>query len=105
MNPPDTSVTFCGIRLQNPVIAASGTFGYGVEFEKVVQLDRLGGLVVKGLSREPMSGNPEPRLFETACGMLNSVGLQNIGARAFVEQKLPSLARLPIAVFANVFGY
>ncbi|MBI3695063.1 MAG: dihydroorotate dehydrogenase [Acidobacteria bacterium] len=101
----DTSVTFCGLTLQNPVIAASGTFGYGIEFEKVIELDRLGGLVVKGLSREPMAGNPEPRLFETASGMLNSVGLQNIGVRAFVAEKLPALQRFHTAVFANVFGY
>jgi len=87
------------------VIAASGTFGYGLEFETIVDLNRLGGLVVKGLSCEPMAGHPEPRLYETASGMLNSVGLQNIGVQAFVEQKLPSLARLRTAVFANVFGY
>lgn len=100
----DTSVSFCGLTLKNPVIAASGTFGYGVEFESIVQLDRLGGLVVKGLSREPMAGNPAPRLIETASGMLNSVGLQNIGVRAFVAEKLPALERYGTAVFANVFG-
>jgi len=100
-----TSVTLCGLSLHNPVIAASGTFGYGVELQTVVDLNRLGGLVVKGLSREPMAGNPAPRLHETASGMLNSVGLQNIGVRAFVSQKLPELARLKTAVFANVFGY
>ena len=101
----DPSVSLCGLTLKNPVIAASGTFGYGLEFEKIVDLEKLGGLVVKGLSREPIAGNPEPRLIETASGMLNSVGLQNIGARAFVEQKLPALARLKTAVIANVFGY
>jgi dihydroorotate dehydrogenase (NAD+) catalytic subunit len=101
----DTLVSFCGLTLRNPVIAASGTFGYGVEFETIVKLDELGGLVVKGLSREPMPGNPAPRLFETASGMLNSVGLQNIGVRAFVAEKLPALARLRTAAFANVFGY
>ena len=87
------------------MLAASGTFGYGIEFEKIVPLDRLGGIIVKGLSREPMAGNPAPRLYETACGMLNSVGLQNIGVRAFVEQKLPALSSLSTPVFANVFGY
>jgi dihydroorotate dehydrogenase (NAD+) catalytic subunit len=101
----DATVTICGVTLKNPVIAASGAFAYGVEFEKQVALDRLGGLVVKGLSREPMAGNPEPRLFETACGMMNSVGLQNIGVRAFIAGKLPALARLQTAIFANVFGY
>jgi len=98
------AITLCGISLRNPVIAASGTFGYGVEFEKLVDLNALGGLVVKGISREPMNGNPEPRLWEARAGMINSVGLQNIGVRAFVQEKLPSLARLHTAVFANVFG-
>ena len=100
------SVTFAGIPLKNPVIAASGTFGYGLEFEDVVHLDRLGGFVVKGLSREPMTGNPPPRLFETTAGMLNAVGLQNIGAQAFITEKLPKLNQLRnIMVFANIFGY
>ena len=99
------ATTLCGISLRNPVIAASGTFGYGVEFEKLVDLNALGGLVAKGLSREPMDGNPEPRLWETRAGMINSVGLQNIGVRAFVQEKLPALAQLQTAVFANVFGY
>jgi dihydroorotate dehydrogenase (NAD+) catalytic subunit len=102
----DLSVTFAGIQLKNPIIAASGTFGYGVEFEDVVHLDKLGGFVVKGLSREPMIGNPPPRLWETAAGMLNAIGLQNIGAAAFLEQKLPKLRQLKnIVVLANVFGY
>lgn len=107
MSAPDSplATSLCGISLRNPVIAASGTFGYGVEFEKLVDLNALGGLVVKGLSREPMNGNPEPRLWETRAGMINSVGLQNIGVRAFVKEKLPALARLQTAVFANVFGY
>jgi dihydroorotate dehydrogenase (NAD+) catalytic subunit len=103
---PDLSVSFAGIPLQNPIIAASGTFGYGIEFEDIVSLHVLGGFVVKGLSREPMAGNPPPRLYETTAGMLNAIGLQNIGARAFVEEKLPKLKQIPGAVvFANVFGY
>jgi dihydroorotate dehydrogenase (NAD+) catalytic subunit len=103
---PDLRVSFSGIELKNPVIAASGTFGYGVEFEDVVHLDKLGGFVVKGLSKDPMAGNPPPRLYETAAGMLNAVGLQNIGARAFIQEKLPRLRRLKhIVVIANVFGY
>jgi dihydroorotate dehydrogenase (NAD+) catalytic subunit len=102
----DLAVSFAGISLKNPVIAASGTFGYGIEFEEVVTLERLGGFVVKGLSKEPMPGNPPPRLFETAAGMLNSIGLQNIGARAFVEEKLPALRKLKnVVIIANVFGY
>ena len=99
------AVSLCGITLRNPVLAASGTFGYGVEFERLVDLNAMGGLVVKGLSREPMEGNPPPRIWEAQAGMLNSIGLQNIGVRAFVRDKLPQLARLRTAVFANVFGY
>jgi len=100
------SVTLAGIELRNPVIAASGTFGYGVEFDDIVHLDKLGGIVVKGLSREPMAGNPPPRLYETAAGMLNAIGLQNIGARAFIEEKLPALRQKKnVVVIANVFGY
>ena len=103
---PDLSVSFAGIQLKNPVIAASGTFGYGIEFEDVVHLDKLGGFVVKGLSREPMAGNPPPRLYETPAGMLNAIGLQNIGVRAFMQEKLPKLREMKnIVVLANVFGY
>jgi len=103
---PDLSVSFAGIELKNPIVAASGTFGYGIEFEDIVHLEKLGGFVVKGLSKEPMTGNPPPRLYETAAGMLNAIGLQNIGARAFLEEKLPSLRQKKnIVVFANVFGY
>jgi len=102
----DLSVTFAGIELKNPVLAASGTFGYGIEFEDVVHLDKLGGFVVKGLSREPMIGNPPPRLWETAAGMLNAIGLQNIGAVAFLEEKLPKLREMKnVVVIANIFGY
>jgi len=99
------ATSLCGIALRNPVIAASGTFAYGIEFEKLLDLNSLGGLVVKGLSREPIEGNPAPRVFEAAAGMINSIGLQNIGVRAFVRDKLPALAKLKTAVFANVFGY
>lgn len=103
---PDLTVTFAGLTFKNPIIAASGTFSYGVEFEDVVHLDKLGGFVVKGLSIEPMPGNPPPRLFETAAGMLNSIGLQNIGVEAFLKDKLPHLRKLKgINVVANVFGY
>ena len=102
----DLSVSFAGVQLRNPIIAASGTFGYGVEFEDVVNLGKLGGFVVKGLSREPMIGNPPPRLWETAAGMLNAIGLQNIGARAFLEEKLPRLRQIKdTVVITNVFGY
>jgi dihydroorotate dehydrogenase (NAD+) catalytic subunit len=102
---PDLATELCGLRLKNPILASSGTFGYGLEFETLVDLNALGGFVVKGLSREPIEGNPPPRLVETAAGMLNSIGLQNVGVKAFVAGKLPQLAKLNTAVFANVFGY
>jgi len=102
----DLGVTVAGIALKNPVIAASGTFGYGVEFEDIVHLAKLGGIVVKGLSKDPMIGNPPPRLWETAAGMLNAIGLQNIGAQAFLQDKLPHLREIKnIVIIANVFGY
>ncbi len=97
--------SFCGIELRNPVIASSGTFGYGLEFASHVDLDKLGGIVVKGLSRTQIAGNSAPRVVETASGMLNSIGLQNVGVEEFVREKLPALAKLETAVFANVFGY
>src|SRR5438874_5568620 len=97
--------TLCGIKLRNPVLAASGTFGYGLEFASLLDLNQLGGIVTKGLSREPIAGNPAPRLWHTEAGMINSVGLQNIGVAAFIRDKLPKLRRFAVPVFANVFGY
>jgi dihydroorotate dehydrogenase (NAD+) catalytic subunit len=103
---PDMKVRFAGIELRNPVIAASGTFAYGIEFEDIVSLDRIGGFVTKGLSREPMAGNQAPRIIETAAGMINAIGLQNIGVKAFLESKLPELSKYSgCGVIANVFGY
>lgn len=101
----DLSVQVGALRLRNPILAASGTFGYGLEFSHLVDLNRLGGFVVKGISREPIAGAPAPRLCETASGMLNAVGLQNVGVRAFVAEKLPALRQFDTAVIANVFGY
>lgn len=98
-------MTICGLRFRNPVLTASGTFGYGIEFEKLVDLNLLGGIVVKGLSLEPIQGNPAPRLWEARAGMINSVGLQNVGVRQFVADKLPGLRRYTTPVIANVFGY
>jgi dihydroorotate dehydrogenase (NAD+) catalytic subunit len=99
-------VTVAGVELSSPVIAASGTFGYGVEFEDIITMDRIGGFVTKGLSREPMAGNLAPRIIETAAGMINAIGLQNMGVRAFIEEKLPRLQRLTnTIVIANVFGF
>ena len=103
---PDMRVTLAGVELRSPVIAASGTFGYGVEFEEIVSLDRIGAFVTKGLSREPMAGNASPRIIETPAGMMNAIGLQNIGVRAFVAEKMPKLRSIHGAVvIANVFGY
>ncbi len=100
----DLSVEVAGLRLANPVIAASGTFGYGLEFAHLLDLNSLGGIVVKGISREPMAGNPAPRMVETASGMLNAIGLQNVGAQEFVQKKLPELRKFSTAVMVNVFG-
>jgi dihydroorotate dehydrogenase (NAD+) catalytic subunit len=101
----DLGVAVGALSFRNPIIAASGTFGYGLEFARVVDLGKLGGLVTKGLSREPIAGAPAPRLCETPSGMLNAIGLQNVGVRAFVKQKLPALRNFDVPVLANVFGY
>lgn len=100
----DLSVDVGGVVLKNPVMTASGTFGYGIEFKDYVDLNKLGGIVVKGLSIEPSKGNPPPRIVETACGMLNAIGLENIGIRAFVKDKIPELSKLQTPVFINVYG-
>ena len=103
--PPRMEVTIGrGLTLKNPVMAASGTFGYGEEFARYVDLNSLGAIVVKGLSLEPASGNPPPRIMETPCGMLNSIGLQNVGVKAFLAEKLPFLRDYDTAVIANIFG-
>ena len=99
-------VSLAGIELVNPVIAAAGTFGYGIEFEEIVSLERLGGIVTKGISLEPMAGHPAPRLVQTAAGMLNAIGLQNVGVEDFIARKLPPMRRYPkCKVIVNVFGY
>jgi dihydroorotate dehydrogenase (NAD+) catalytic subunit len=98
-------VSLAGIELANPIIAASGTFGYGIEFEEIVSLERIGGFVTKGISLEPMAGHPAPRIVQTAAGMLNAIGLQNIGVEEFILRKLPQLGRYPACkVIVNVFG-
>lgn len=101
---PDTSVEIAGLKLKNPVMTASGTFGYGSEFSAYTDVDRLGAIVVKGLSLKPRQGNPSPRIVETPCGMLNAIGLQNVGVDAFIKDKLPYLRRLKTHVIANIFG-
>ena len=98
------SVEIGRLRLRNPVMTASGTFGYGEEYAPYVDLSRLGAIVVKGLSLKPRMGNPPPRIVETPCGMLNAVGLQNVGVNAFIGEKLPFLAQFDLPVIANIFG-
>ncbi len=99
-------VCFAGLELVSPVIAASGTFGYGIEFEEIISLERIGGFVTKGISLEPMAGNAPPRIVQTAAGMLNAIGLQNVGVDDFLERKLPPMKRYPhCKVIVNVFGY
>src|SRR2546426_9357891 len=101
----DLSIELSGIKLINPVIAASGTFGYGEEFERFTELCRIGGICVKGTSARPIEGNLPPRLFPTASGMLNSIGLENVGVDAFIREKMPFLRNTGCAVFVNVFGF
>src|SRR5579875_2467321 len=105
MNPSRLEIELCGIAFKTPVLAASVTFGYGLEFAPLVDLNQLGGIITKGLSREPIAGNPAPRLWEATAGMMNSVGLQNVGVREFVQIKLPKLRSYNVPVIANVFGY
>lgn len=102
---PDLSVDFAGIKLKNPVLTASGTFGYGEEFAEFVDLNKLGGVIVKGVSLKAIKGNPPPRIWETPSGMLNAIGLENPGVDVFLTEKLPYLRKFDTAVFVNVFGY
>jgi len=101
---PNLRVNIGGIEINNPVMTASGTFGYASEFVELVDLNRLGAIVVKGLSLEPSRGNPPPRIVETPCGMLNAIGLENVGLTAFVKKKLPFLNSLDTPVFVNIYG-
>lgn len=101
---PNLSVDIGGVVLKNPVMTASGTFGYGIEFEELVDLNSLGGIIVKGLSLNPAKGNPPPRIVETSCGMLNAIGLENVGIKAFIETKLPKLKKFNTPVFINIYG-
>ena len=101
---PDLSVDIGGLVLRNPVMTASGTFGYAREFETYVNLNRLGAIIVKGISLQPTGGNDPPRIVETPCGMLNAIGLENVGIQAFVEDKLPFLQTLSTPVILNIYG-
>ena len=101
---PDMKVNIGGLELQNPVMTASGTFGYAREFEHFIDLNRLGGIIVKGLSLMPTRGNPPPRIVETACGMINAIGLENVGIEEFITEKLPFLQELVPPVIVNIYG-
>jgi dihydroorotate dehydrogenase (NAD+) catalytic subunit len=103
--PPNLSVEIAGVRFRNPVLTASGTFAYGLEFSHLMDLNAIGGIVVKGLSMKPIKGNPPPRIFETASGMLNAIGWQNIGAVEFVSKKLPALRKYDTRIVANIVGF
>ncbi len=104
MKKPDLSVEIAGIKMRNPVMTASGTFGYGEEYSRYVSLESIGAIVTKGLSLKPRAGNPMPRIAETPGGMLNAIGLQNVGIDAFVEEKLPFLRTIDTPVIVNFFG-
>ncbi|UPU37960.1 dihydroorotate dehydrogenase [Geomonas paludis] len=104
MQRPDMSVVLAGIQMRNPVMTASGTFGYGAEFADYLDLESIGAMVTKGLSLKPKAGNPTPRIVETPGGMLNAIGLQNVGIDAFIEQKLPYLKDVNTPVIANLYG-
>lgn len=105
MEKPNLAVNVGGISMKNPVMTASGTFGYGQEFAPLFDLSRLGALVIKGLSLKPAPGNPPPRTVETCGGMLNAVGLENVGLVAFAENKLPFLQSLDVAIILNIYGH
>lgn len=102
---PDLSVDIGGLKLKNPVITASGTFGYGDELAPFYDPSLLGALIVKGLSLKPMPGNPPPRTVETPCGLLNAIGLANIGIDAFIKEKLPSLVTIKAPIITNIYGH
>lgn len=98
------NVSFGGLDLKNPIMTASGTFGFGLEFAPYGDLSRLGGIVAKGLSLKPREGNPMPRIAETPCGMLNAIGIQNPGVEDFITKALPALANIDVAVVANLYA-
>ena len=102
---PSMEVNIGGVRFKNPVLTASGTFAYGIEFSHLMDLNSIGGIVVKGISMKPIEGNPPPRIYETASGMLNAIGWQNIGAHEFVTKKLPELQKFDTQVVVNVVGF
>ena len=105
MSKPDLAVQVGALSLKNPVLTASGTFGYGQEYAPIMDPSLLGGIVVKGISLKPMAGNPPPRIVETPCGMLNAIGLANVGLEAFLSEKLSMLQDLDTCVIVNIYGH
>ncbi len=101
---PDLRVKIGSLTLDNPVMTASGTFGYAREFEPLMNLHRLGAIIVKGISLHPRAGNPPPRIVETACGMLNAIGLQNVGVDRFIKEKMGYLGNLNVPIIVNILG-
>ncbi len=104
MKEPDISVNICSIEFKNPIILASGTCGYGYELINFLDLNNIGGVVLKGISLKPKEGNPRPRIHETPCGLLNSIGLENVGIKAFIKEKLPLLKDINTKIIANILG-
>ncbi len=105
MNEPNTAIEICGIKFRNPILTASGTFGYGEEFDKIIDLSKLGGIITKSITKNPRPGHPPPRTFETAGGMLNAIGLANLGTDRFIEEKIPFLKTLDTRIIVNVAGF
>jgi dihydroorotate dehydrogenase (NAD+) catalytic subunit len=105
MKEPNTTIEICGIKFRNPILTASGTFGYGEEFDKIIDLSKLGGIVTKSITKNPRPGHPPPRTYETAGGMLNAIGLANVGADRFIEEKIPFLKTLDTRIIVNVAGF
>ena len=105
MSEPNLRINLGPLELKNPVITASGTFGYGREFDPLIDLNLLGAIIVKGISLKPKAGNPPPRIVETPCGMLNAIGLANIGLDAFIKEKLPWLKKFNTELIVNIYGH
>jgi dihydroorotate dehydrogenase (NAD+) catalytic subunit len=105
MNEPNTTIEICGVKFRNPILTASGTFGYGEEFDKIIDLSKLGGIVTKSITKNPRPGHPPPRTYETAGGMLNAIGLANLGTDRFIEEKIPFLKTLDTRIIVNVAGF
>ena len=105
MSTPKLEIEVCGIKFRNPILTASGTYGYGEEFDKIIDLSQIGGIVTKSITKFPRPGHPPPRTFEAAAGMLNAIGLANVGVDKFIEEKIPFLQTLDTRIIVNVAGF